>query len=112
MIRHPGLSLAPAVVALAVPVIQPALEAALMAAVGFTALPEAGRSAARLAAVALPAVTVRADEEQSIAIAAQTKPRKKNRSAVFRHAPSGRALTTAIRSWQVRTSFECVVTFA
>ena len=108
LIRHAGLSLSMAltVVALPVAVVQFAFRAALMDAVGFTALPEPRGLAARLAAVALSAIAVRADEEQGVAIAAQTKPRTENRFAVFHHAPRGRTLTTAIISWQVRTSFD------
>ena len=105
LIRHTGFGLALPVVALPVPVVQPSFRAALIAAVGFTALPEPRCPAARFAAVALSAVAVRADEKLSAAIAAQTKPRAKNRFAVFHHAHSGRTLTTAIVSWQVRTIF-------
>ena len=105
LIRHAGLGQASTVVALAVPVVQFAFRAALIAAVGFAVLTKPRCRAACLAAVTLSAVAVRADEEQGVAIAAQTKPRAENRIAVFHHAPSGRALTTAVISWQVRTIF-------
>ena len=74
LIRHAGLGQAFTVAALPVPVVQFAFRAALIAAVGFTVLPETCRRAAGLAAVALSAIAVRADEEQRVAITAQTKP--------------------------------------
>jgi len=105
LIRQFRLGLALQVVVLPVQVVPFAFQAALIAAVGFTVLPETRCRTATLAAIALSAITMRADEEQRVAIAAQTKPRAENRIAVFHHAPSGRALTTAVISWQVRTSF-------
>jgi hypothetical protein len=54
--------------------IQPAFGAALMAAVGFTALPPPRRRTASHTTVALPAITVRTDEEQTVAFAALTEP--------------------------------------
>ena len=58
LIRHTGLGLTLPVVALPVPVVQFALWATLMEAVGFTALPEPRGRAAWLATVALSAVAV------------------------------------------------------
>jgi hypothetical protein len=58
LIRHAGLRLTPPIVALSVAVIQPAFGAALMAAVGFAALPPPRRRTACLATVALSAVAV------------------------------------------------------
>lgn len=106
LIRHAGLRLTLTVVALPVAMVEAAFRAALMAPVGFTALPSPRIRAAQPAAVALTSVTMRANKEQLIALAAVTKPRTQNRFAVFRHAPRGRALTTAIGSWQVRTSVD------
>ena len=73
-VRHTGFGLALPVVALPVPVIQFSFRAALITAVGFTVLPETCRRAAGLAAITMSAIAVRADEEQGVAIAAQTKP--------------------------------------
>ena len=105
LIRQFRLGLALQVVVLPVQVVPFAFRAALMAAVGFTVLAETCRRAAGLAAITMSAITMRADVEQGIAIAAQTKPRAENRIAVFHHAPSRRALTTELISWQVRTIF-------
>ena len=74
LIRQFHLGLALQVVVLPVQVIPFAFRAALITAVGFTVLADPRGPAACLAAVALSAVAVRADEEQSVAIAAQTKP--------------------------------------
>lgn len=74
LIRQFRLRLAMQIVVLPVQVVPFAFRAALMAAVGFSVLPEPRFRAATLAAVALSTITVRADEKQSVAIAAQTKP--------------------------------------
>jgi hypothetical protein len=54
-------------------VIEPPLGALLVAAIGRAMLPEAGLPPAGQAAIALPAVTVRAQEEHGPAIAAMAK---------------------------------------
>ena len=106
LIRHAGLNQAPPIVTLAVAMIQSPFRARLMSAIGGTALPPPRCCAASRTAIALPAVTVRTNEEQHVAGAAQTEPRPQNRLAMYSHAPGVRALTTAIPSWEVRTSFD------
>ena len=111
LIRHAGLNHALPVVTLAVAMIQSSFRARLVSAVGCPALPPPRRCVASHTAIALPAVTVRTNEEQHVAGAAQTKPHPQNRLTMNSHAPGVRALTTAIRSWEVRTSFDVWLTF-
>jgi hypothetical protein len=111
MIRHAGVCLTLPIATLPVAMIQPAFGAALMAPVGFAALPPPRSRTACHATVALPSVTVRTDEKQYVASAALTKPRTENCLAMYRHAPCARALTVAIRSWDVRTSFDAWFAF-
>jgi hypothetical protein len=58
LIRHAGQRVALAVSALPVTMIEPALRAFLVAAVGGAVLPAAGLAATSQAAIALPAVAV------------------------------------------------------
>jgi hypothetical protein len=111
LIRHAGLRPALPILALPVAMIQSSFRAALMTAIGRAALSLSRRCAANRTAIALPAVTVRTNEEQHGAGAAQTEPRPQNRLAMYSHAPGAGALTTAIRSWEVRTSFDVWLTF-
>jgi len=111
LIRHAGLGKTSPIPALPVAMIQSSFRAALMSAVGRAALPTSRCGAASRATVSLPAVTVRTNKEQHVAIATQTEPRPQNRLAMYSHAPGVRALTTAIRSWEVRTSFDVWLTF-
>lgn len=69
-----GLGLALQVVVLPVQVVPFAFQATLIAAVGFTVLPQTRCRTATLAAITMSAITMRADEEQRVAIAPQTKP--------------------------------------
>ena len=75
MIRHgnfhgcsPGRRLAQPVSALTIPMIEPALKAALMPAPSCASLIEARLEAAGRAAIAMPTVTMGTDEEHSAAI--------------------------------------------
>ena len=111
LIRHAGLRAALPIPALPVSMIQSSFRAALMTATGRAALSLPRCCAAGCTTIALPAVTVRANEEQHVAGAAQTEPRPQNRPAMNSHAPGVRALTTAIRSWELRTSFDVWLTF-
>ena len=106
LIRHAGPNPASPIPALAVAMIESSFCARLVTTVGGTALPPPRRCAASHAAIALPPVTVRTNEEQHVAGAPQTEPRPQNRLAMYSHAPGVRALTTAIPSWEVRTSFD------
>ncbi len=111
LIRHAGLRPASPILALSVAMIQSSFGARLVSAIGRAALSLPRCCAASRTAIALPAVTVRTNEEQHVAGAAQTEPRPQNRLAMYSHAPGVRALTTAVRSWEVRTSFDVWLTF-
>ena len=71
LIRHAGPAPALAVLPLPVPMIEPALRAPLIAAVGRMVLPPSFR-AARRAAIALPAIAVRTNPEHRLASLAAT----------------------------------------
>jgi len=111
LIRHAGLRTTSPILALPVAMIQSSFRAALVPAIGRAALPPPRCCAADRTAIALPAVTVRTNEEQHVAGAAPTEPRPQNRLAMYGHAPGVRALTTSIRSWEVKTSFDVWLTF-
>jgi hypothetical protein len=111
LIRHAGLNQALSIVALAVTMIESPFRARLVPAISRAALSLPRCCAASRTAIALPAITVRTNEEQHVAGAAQTEPRPQNRLAMYSHAPGVRTLTTAIRSWEVRTSFDVWLTF-
>jgi hypothetical protein len=80
-----------------------ALGALLVAAVGAPPLLAAGLLAALFAAVAMSAIAVSADKEDRVAALTKANPLPQNRFAMNRHA-SSRDWTTAVVSWQVRTS--------
>ena len=71
--------------------IKPAFPALLMPPVGTPPLFEPGLPAAFGAAIAMPAITVRTDEEDRVALPARTNPLKKNRFAVNRRHASSQA---------------------
>ena len=110
LIRHAGRPASP-ILALSVAMIQLSFRAALMTAVGCAALSPPGRCTTGRAAVSLPAVTVRTNEEQHGATGAQTKSRPQNCLAMQSHAPGAVALTMASPSWEVKTSFDVWLTF-
>jgi len=105
LIRHANQAGRPAFAVLALPIamIQPAFEAALMPPVRCTVLMDPCLTTAGRAAVTLATITVGADEEQGRTSMAQTKPRAENRFAMNRHACRRRSLTTANRSWEVKS---------
>ena len=70
---------------MAVAVIEPSFRALLVALVGAAPLAAAGGSAAGDAAVAMPAVTMGADEKHRPAVAARTNPLPQNCFAVRCH---------------------------
>jgi hypothetical protein len=74
-----------AVLPLTVPVVQSPLLALLVPAIGATSLPESHCFAAGMAAIAMSAVTVRADQEGRATLRSRTKPLSQNHFAVFRH---------------------------
>ena len=93
MIRHAGLRLTvpPTVIALPVAMIEPAFQALLVSPVGAPALFAPGLRAAWGAAIAVPAITMRAEEKDRMALAAQTHSLKENRFAVNRRHASSQA---------------------
>jgi hypothetical protein len=86
LIRHAGLRMTQPILALPVAMIQSSFRAALMTAIGRAALPPPRCGATSRTAIALSAVTVRTNEEQPVAGAAQTEPGPQNRLAMYRHA--------------------------
>ena len=88
MIRHAGLRPALPVLPLTVAMIPPSFRTVLVTAVGTAALMESGLITAGEAAIALSAVTVRAEIEHRSAFAAQANPLPENQFAMSRHASS------------------------
>jgi hypothetical protein len=87
LIRHAGLPTP--VLPLPVAVIEPAFRALLVPYVGASPLSPAGLFAASAAAIAMPAIAVGTDEEQSVTLLAETDSLQENRFAVsLRHASS------------------------
>jgi hypothetical protein len=84
MIRHfcGGRLLAEPVLPLPRTMIQAAFPASLIPAIGTAPMLKAGLPAAVLAAVAMAAITVRADEEDGVAVLPATGPQQENAFAV------------------------------
>lgn len=93
---------AAAIDALPVATIQAGLQALLVAAGGTALLPQSGLVAAIRTAVAVAAVTVPANPERALALAAAPLPQN---GLVSRHAHPRGALDNGRETWQVRT--EC-----
>lgn len=105
LIRHARLGgrLSLPVLTLAIAMIEPALGTGLVPPVRFAVLAAARLAAAGRAAIALPAITMHADEEQDRAGATQTKSRAENRLAMNRHACRLADFDNGKRSWEVRS---------
>lgn len=86
MIRHTSLLPAPPIGALPVAMIQSALRAPLVPAVGAASLLKPRQAAARATAVALSPVTVSTDPEDDLASAAAANPLPKNDFVAKFHA--------------------------
>jgi hypothetical protein len=95
-----------AVCMLPVPMIEPALQTPLVPAVGSAVLPAASFGAAGRAAIALPAVAVRANPEHRLASLAATNSRPENRFSMDRHPPTQADFDNGNGSCQGRTSFD------
>ena len=76
------------VLPLPVAMIEPSFGTLLMPAIGAAPLAPAGLIAAGAAAIALSAITVRAEEEQGAAFLAETNPQPQNHFSLSPHAPS------------------------
>ena len=88
LIRHAGPAPALAVLPLPVPVIEPALRTLLITAVGGTVLLAPSFQAARQAAIALSAITVRTNPEHRLASLAAANPLSENHFFPNRHPPT------------------------
>lgn len=86
------MQLTPAVAPLAVAMVESPFGTLLVAAVGAASLTDPGLLAADAAAIALPAITVGTQKEQSAAFAEQTNPWSQNHFARSRHAHPQAAL--------------------
>jgi hypothetical protein len=78
--------------------IEPSFRTLLVPAVGGASLPLSGLLAAGGAAIALSAITVRAEEKYGVTLAAQTNPQPENRFALHRHARWQAGLDNGSRS--------------
>ena len=105
MIRHASFLPAAPIRALPVAMIQPALGAALVSAVGAASLLEPRLVAAGEAAIALSSVAVLTDPEHRVASTAAANPLPKNDFVAKSHARPQAGLDNGGRSWRVRTSF-------
>ena len=95
MIRHARMDLPAAapVIALTVAMVKPSFGALLVTAVGAPSLAGSGMLTARGAAIALSAITVRADEEHCVTLATEANSLPEYRFAMnCRHASSQAAL--------------------
>jgi hypothetical protein len=91
---------------LPVAMIEPALQTLLVAAVGSAALPASSLGAAGRAAIALPAVAVRANPEHRLASLAATNSRPENHFCMNRHPPTEAAFDKGNGSCERRSSFD------
>jgi hypothetical protein len=106
LIRHANPGPAAPVLALPIPVIQPAFRTPLVTAVGGTPLLKPRLVTASGTAIALPTITVLTDPEHRLATAATANPLPENDFAMNLHASPRTGLDNGSRSWQVRTSFD------
>jgi hypothetical protein len=92
LIRHALLRMARPVFPLAIAVIESAFGTLLMTTIGAASLIQTGLAAAMHTAIALPTITMRAEEERCPAFTAQTNPQPQNHFAMNRHPTlAGRA---------------------
>jgi hypothetical protein len=96
-----------AVSALAVAMIELSFGASLVPVVGAAALTAPGLGATDLATVALPAIAVPADPENSVASDSRTNALTEDHLAMKIHVRREAGLDNGDRSWQVKTSLLC-----
>jgi hypothetical protein len=106
LIRHTSRRATSPVRTLPVAMIEPALQTPLMAAVGSTPLPAPSFGAASRAAIALPAVAVRANPEHRLASLAATKSQPENHFSLNCHPPTQAGFDNGNGSCQGKTSFD------
>ena len=105
-IRHASGRVTLAVGTLPVAMIESALQTPLVAPVGSAALPAPSFAAASPAAIALPAVAVRANPKQRLASLAATHSRPENHFAMDRHSPTLAGFDNSNGSCEGGTSFD------
>jgi len=88
LIRHARSAPALAVLLLPIPVVEPAFQTLLIAAVGRPVLPAPGFGAARRAAIALPAITMFTNPEHRLASLAAANALPENHFSMNRHPPA------------------------
>jgi hypothetical protein len=106
LIRHPNWGVAFAVRTLPVAMIEPALQTLLVAPVGSASLLASSSRAASRTAIALPAVTVRANPERCLASLAATNSRPENHFSMNRHPPTPADFDKGNGSCECETSFD------
>src|SRR6266496_6145109 len=106
LIRHASRRVPAAVGTLPIPMIEPTLETPLVAAVGSAALPAPGFGATSQTAIALSAVTMRANPEYRLATLAATNPRPENHFCMNRHPPTEAVFDNRNGSCEGGTSFD------
>ena len=104
LIRHAASKLPATIGALTIAMIQPALGALLMTAVGRTLLPAPCLAAALRRAVALPPIATRADPKYRPAIRVAAKPLPENNFSVNRHSLLQAAFDNSCPSCQRKTT--------
>jgi len=109
LIRHASRRVTSPVRQLAVAMIEPALQTTLVAPVGSAALLASSLRAASRAAIALPAVAVRANPEHRLASLAATNSRPENHFSMNRHPPTAAAFDNSNGSCEGGTSFDGVL---
>jgi hypothetical protein len=105
---HPG---APAILALAVPMIEPTLRAQRVPAIGTPPLLAAALIPAGRAAIALGAIAVLTDPEHRVALPAAANPLPENRFAVIRHPRRQTGVDNGSQSWQGQDTQSMVTCF-
>ena len=105
MIRHARWRVTSPIRTLPVAMIELALQTPLVSAVGSPALLAPSFGAASRAAIALPAVAVRANPEHRLASLAATNPRPENHFCMNRHPPTQAGFDNGNGSCQGKTSF-------
>ena len=106
MIRHARPAPALAVVLLPIPVVEPALRALLIAAVGRPVLPAPGFGATNRAAIALSAIAMSTNPEDRLASLAAANALPENHFSMNRHPPGQADFDNGNGSCQGRTSFD------
>jgi hypothetical protein len=106
LIRHASRRVTLPVGTLPVPMIEPALQTPLVAAIGSASLPTPSFGAASRTAIALSAIAVRTNPERRLASLAATSSRPEHHFSMNRHPPTQAAFDSGNSSCQGKTSFD------